>query len=362
MSNLPKGGLMSVKILSLVLLLPLLAACSPDNGEAPAPPPAAELAVLEEPDWSSVVAKVNGEPITRRLLSNQVALAAANQPPEETETGTPKERTALETEELRNLIILELAGQEALRRGYAPAEEELNEALALYNNDFDEPEQLYGVLDPYGSTSENLTKQLARNMALQKWQADEFLAETTVDEAEALAFYQARLDQLRHDEMLHLSQILVGVPSPAAKAQARAKAEEAFRRLDAGEDFNSVAAEINAGSTENPGDLGWLTRGQTLPAIEAAAWDLSPGAHSGVVETSLGFHIVKVIDRRPPGVESFDRLKPGLIEFISARKLEEALNRKMRELTRAADIEIFDPALSGARPEAGEDREIKPTP
>jgi hypothetical protein len=49
-------------------------------------------------------------------------------------------------------------------------------------------------------------------------------------------------------------------------------------------------------------------------------------------------------------VEPFDRLKPDLVEFIAARKLDEALNRKMLELARAADIEIMDPALSGARP------------
>jgi len=360
MSSSLKGGSMFLKNLSFMVLLLALVACGPEN--KPAPPDAespADSAVLEEPDWSEVVARVNGEPITRRLLASQVAMAAADRVLEEAEAGTTEERTAwaaaLETEELRNLIILELACQEALRLGYAPAEAELSEALALYENDFDEPEQLYRVLDQYGSTAEDLKKQMVKTMALKKWQADEFLAEITVNEAEAQAFYQAHLDQLRHEDMLRLSQVLVGVSllaSPEARDQARAKAEAALTRLAAGEDFGSVAAEVNADpeAAENRGDQGWFVQGQTLPAIEAEIWKLQVGSHTGVVETILGFHIVKVTDRRPPGVEPFDDLKPDLIEFISARKLEEALNRKVRDLVRAADIEISDPALAGARP------------
>ena len=369
-------------LLSIVLLL-ALAACGPGEEKPPAATPEAgaesaagpedtDSTALEEPDGSEVVAAINGEPITRRLLAGQVSLAAANLLLEETEAGTPKERAAatkaLEIEELRNLIILELVCQEALRRGYAPAETELNEALTLYENDFDEPEQIYRVLDQYGSSPEDLKKQLAKNMALKKWQANEFMDEIEVDEDEARAFYQDHLDQLQHDEMLRLSQILVGVSlmaPPAVKDQARAKAGAALKRLAAGEDFGSVAAEVNAdpGAAENLGDQGWFVRGQTLPAIEAEIWKLPVEAHTGLLETILGFHIVKVTDRLPPGVEPFENLYPELVEFISARKLDEAMNRKMRELIQTADIEIFDPALSEARPQAEpEGRTIKPSP
>jgi parvulin-like peptidyl-prolyl isomerase len=369
------------KFLLPIALLLALVACGPGEEKKPAPPEAdadsaasqdMDSAAQEEPDWSEVVAKINGEPITRRLLADQVARAAADLLLEEGEAGTPKERAAaareLEINELRNLIILELVCQEALRQGYAPAEEELNEALALYANDFDEPEQIYRVLDQYGSSSEDLKKQLAKNMALQRWQANEFLTGMDVDESEARAFYQAHLDQLRHGDMLRFSQILVGVSlmaSPAAKDQARAKAGAALERLAAGEDFGAVAAEVNADpeAAVNQGDQGWFVRGQTMPAIEAKIWELPVGAHTGLLETILGFHIVKVTDRRPPGVEPFENLYPALVEFISARKLDEALDRKLKELLLVADIEIFDPALSDARPGAGpESPTIEPSP
>ena len=362
------------------LLLPFfllaLAACGPGETTPPETGPAGSVpaeispagpwplpeAGLEDPQWSEAVARVNGEPITRRLLASQVDLAATADWPlgdaerDEGEAGMPEEwMLTLETEQLRNLIILELACQEALRLGYAPDEEELAQALALYRKDFDEPEIIYQVLDRYGSTEEDLKRQLQKNMALKKWQANEFLSEIKVGEEEARAFYQANLDLLRNDEMLRLSQILVGISllaPPSAKDQARAKAEAALKRLAAGEDFGTVAAEVNA-DPENRGDLGWFVRGQNLPAIESEVWKLQVGAHTGLLETMLGFHVVQVTGRRPPGVETFDRLRPELVEFIAARKLEEVLDRKIQDLIRSADIEILDAALQGARPAAG---------
>jgi len=378
-----------IKALTLLVVFPLLAACGPEEEKIPSaaspagpaeaasgpdpaaavlatPPPSAPEAaiVLEESDWSEVVARVNGEPITRRLLASQAALAAAT--PLDEEEGAPAARAAaLETEQLRNLIILALACQEALRLGYAPSGEELDQALAAYKDDFAEPEQVYQVLDQYGSTEEDLKQQLRRNMALKRWQASEFLSEIKVGEDEARAFYQAHLDQLRHGERLRLSQILVGVSllaAPAVKDQARGRAEAALRRLAAGEDFGAVAAEVNADpeAAENRGDLGWFARGQSLPAIEVAVWDLPVGGRTGLVETIQGFHLLEVTGRRPPGVESFENLRPELVEFISARKLEEVLDRRMRDLILAADIEILDEALQGARPGPGPERTSSP--
>ncbi|MDR3039028.1 MAG: peptidylprolyl isomerase, partial [Candidatus Adiutrix sp.] len=263
----------------------------------------------------------------------------------------------LQAEQLRNLISLELACQEALRLGYAPAEDELTRALELFKSDFEAPDQLYKVLDQYGSTEDDLKRQLIRNMALKKWQANEFLAEITVSDDEAREFYQRNSDLLRHDEMVRLSQILVGVSllaPPAVKNQARAKAEAALKRLEAGEDFGAVAAQVNSEpeAAENRGDQGWFVRGQSLPAIEAAVWGLPVGGRTGLLESILGFHLIEVTDRRPAGLDSFENLRLDIVEFLAGRKLDEALARKMAALTRAADIEILDAELKGALPAA----------
>ncbi len=82
--------------------------------------------------------------------------------------------------------------------------------------------------------------------------------------------------------------------------QTRAKAEDVLKRARAGEDFAALAKEFSSdpGSKTNGGDLGYFGHGQMVKEFETAAFNLKPGEISDIVETSFGFHIIKVEDRR----------------------------------------------------------------
>ena len=109
------------------------------------------------------------------------------------------------------------------------------------------------------------------------------------------------------EEQVHARHILIAIKSPEApgeggldKPQARAKAEEVFKRVKAGEDFASLAKEYSndPGSKDNGGDLGWFGRGRMVPEFEKAAFALQSGQISDIVESQFGFHIIKVEERR----------------------------------------------------------------
>jgi peptidyl-prolyl cis-trans isomerase SurA len=96
-------------------------------------------------------------------------------------------------------------------------------------------------------------------------------------------------------------------PSPAAKALARAKAESLLVELTKGGDFATIAKResMDPGSKELGGDLGWARRGSGfVPEFERAIFSLPPGQLSPVVETSFGFHIIKVDRIQPAEVKS----------------------------------------------------------
>ena len=77
------------------------------------------------------------------------------------------------------------------------------------------------------------------------------------------------------------------------RAEAEARLAEARARLDAGEPFGVVAAELSDGaSAPRGGDLGWFQRDQMLPQLEQAAFSLAPGQTSGVVESPSGLHVL----------------------------------------------------------------------
>ena len=89
-------------------------------------------------------------------------------------------------------------------------------------------------------------------------------------------------------------------PQPAVE-EARAKAAALRARLAAGADFAALAkAESDdIASRAKGGDLGFIARGSTAAAFEAAAYSLPVGELSELVQTENGFHILRVEERQP---------------------------------------------------------------
>lgn len=77
----------------------------------------------------------------------------------------------------------------------------------------------------------------------------------------------------------------------------REEADAVMERLTAGADFAELARETSIDSSrDSGGDLGFFGPGEMIPEFEAAAMGLEVGELSGVVETAMGFHIIKRIE------------------------------------------------------------------
>ena len=75
------------------------------------------------------------------------------------------------------------------------------------------------------------------------------------------------------------------------------QANQVLTELESGREFATLAA-IYEPVTQ--GNLGWFPRDfLPHPLIEEAAFNLQPGEYSQVIETSVGFHIIQVVDREP---------------------------------------------------------------
>ena len=98
--------------------------------------------------------------------------------------------------------------------------------------------------------------------------------------------------------------IIAEVPSTAVQVHVQQillynqeTAESFLIQLNGGTDFDALAARADPLTR---GDLGWIPQGYLLePKIEEAAFGLGVGDHSVVIETNVGFHIIRVLERDP---------------------------------------------------------------
>src|SRR5690606_20923949 len=114
-----------------------------------------------------------------------------------------------------------------------------------------------------------------------------------------------RLNRHRYtnlEEQVRVRHILVRVARDATdevKSTARAEAEQLLQRVRDGEDFAALAREHSDENASTGGDLGWRARGANVQPVEEAAFSHEePGLHDEVVESHLGFHVIKVEGRR----------------------------------------------------------------
>lgn len=105
------------------------------------------------------------------------------------------------------------------------------------------------------------------------------------------------------------------------------EAQEVLTRLDDGEDWNVIAAEVSldTSNSTNGGDLGWFTMGYMVEPFEEAAYALEVGQISDPVETDFGWHIIQAIghELRPLSESDYDYAQQiAYEEWFNAAKEE----------------------------------------
>ncbi|HEU4842981.1 MAG TPA: peptidylprolyl isomerase [Burkholderiaceae bacterium] len=146
-------------------------------------------------------------------------------------------------------------------------------------------------------------------------------------------------------QQTHARHILIKVTPTMSAYDAKRKLAELKERLDnKAAKFEDLARLFsNDGSAAKGGDLGWLYPGDTMPEFEAAMNALKPGEVSQPVETSFGYHLIEVLERKSDDV-SKERQRNAARQAIRERKLAEAVEDWQREVRDRAYVEFRDDA------------------
>jgi parvulin-like peptidyl-prolyl isomerase len=151
-------------------------------------------------------------------------------------------------------------------------------------------------------------------------------------------YYVKHREQFVSPESVHAAHIVKNVDEKTDEATARAAIEAAEQALAAGGDFAQIADE-HSDCPGRGGDLGFFGPGQMVEAFDLVVFALQPGQVSKIFRTEFGFHIAKVIARRPSGPLSLQEVKDRIAETLLAQKREKAVEQYLDKLIAAAKVE-----------------------
>jgi peptidyl-prolyl cis-trans isomerase D len=168
------------------------------------------------------------------------------------------------------------------------------------------------------------------------------MMEIQVTQQDFQSYYDKHREEYRVSEQVNVRHILIKSPLPGpdgkvdAKAMdaARAKAQDVLKQLKAGGNFADLAKKYSddPGSAKNGGSLGFIGKGRTVPEFEKAAFSLPKGGTSDLVQSSYGFHIIRVDDKQEAHLKSLDEVKVQIEPLIKQEKAGQAAQTAAAEL------------------------------
>lgn len=276
-----------------------------------------------------VVAVVNDEVITMSDLQREAAKL--------------KEERADERLLLEEMINRKLQLAAAKRAGLDVTDKEVDDALEdIKRRNNLTTNGLIAELAKDGMTLEQYRAELKEQMTLSRVFNKQVRSSVSIDEAELRGYYERNKKDFSLPEEIRVRQILLTVPDKASQRQIAAvkeRAAQAYERASRGEDFISLVREFSDGpARRDDGDLGFMPRDHALPEISEAVKPLSPGSIVGPVQSSMGFHIIKIEEIRKP-VRPFEQVKDEIANLIYKQKIEIAYRSWLQTLRSESYIE-----------------------
>jgi peptidyl-prolyl cis-trans isomerase SurA len=176
----------------------------------------------------------------------------------------------------------------------------IDEILGMMNGDVTFFQEYYGK--SVNEVKTDMRDDMRNQMLTEKMQA-KILQDIKITPAEVKTFF----DKIPFDSLPYFNsevEISEVVMQPKVNDEQRKLAIEKLNglkaRIEAGEDFAVLAKSFSddPGSARLGGDLGWQKRGSFVQEFEEAAYRLEVNELSQVVESSFGFHLIQLLERR----------------------------------------------------------------
>jgi len=208
---------------------------------------------------------------------------------------------------------------------------EVEQSIAEIKAKFPSGDDFLKQLKREGTTMERFRAQQEDRTLVRAMLIKEASSKSSVSPMEVREYYDSHREEFTESEKIHVSQIWIR-ENAEKPGEAERTAKEILGRLAAGEQFAELAKKYSHCPYANRGgDWGFIGRGHWNKELEDAACALEPGAHSGIVRSALGYHLIMLHEKKPPSVKSlaqvYGEIEGKLFNEKAGKKRDEWIAR-----------------------------------
>ncbi len=153
----------------------------------------------------------------------------------------------------------------------------------------------------------------------------------------------AKLKQLTA-EQVRIGHIYLAVTKDMKPEDVKKKEELAVKikaEIDGGKDFSAAVKEYteDKAALASGGDM-ILIKGIAPKEIDSKAFSLAVGKVSDPIKTDLGYHIIKIKEKRAERQIGYDDVAKDLAQYLAQQKIQNAMGEYIGELYDKADVKV----------------------
>jgi len=245
---------------------------------------------------------------------------------------------------MNQLIDRILLEQEASKLKITVTENDVDKALeSLLADRGLTYEKLQETLAAEGADIAEYRDEIRRDLLRRKLIERTVKSKVSVADEEVGAYYAKHRNDYEGKEAVRIQQILIVKPRDATDRtiqKAKRDAEAILKKLKAGESFDLLVGMHSQGpAAKAGGDLGFMEKGMMFPAVDEAAFRMKTGEISDVIESPIGFHIIRIIDRRGAGIKPIEEVRQEIVAKIGNEKMKKKFEEWMGDVRKKAYIE-----------------------
>jgi peptidyl-prolyl cis-trans isomerase D len=152
---------------------------------------------------------------------------------------------------------------------------------------------------------------------------DAMRAKVNIPQADVEKEYKNNEEQYKTPEQVRASHILLKTEGKD-DAAVKTKAEEILKQAKSGADFAELAKKNSEdeASAKNGGDLDYFGKGRMVPEFDAAVFGMEPGQISDLVKTQYGYHIIKLVDKKPATTRPYAQVQQQLHDQLAYQRAQ----------------------------------------